>query len=182
MSDSVSKKDSQPPDSLSEDYTPGFPDAGGTRTITTVNADFSVPYPPPGFVKGYEDVYPGAARLVFEYARLEQQNRHKMDQREQDRADAVEKRRGEDAQARRRLNHARLVQKTKVTCRGQSFAFLFAIINIAASLILFLHGGVPGIVVGTIFGGVNTLAIIASFLNPTPASAPVRRQNTKPPS
>lgn len=111
---------------------------------TEFSAKFVGPLPPPGILKGYEELYEGAAQIIFEQFVLEQEHRRKMEQKlvsleESDRA-----------------------QSDKSFTRGQWFGFIIAVLGIAGSLIAGVLGAT---ITGSVVGGGTIVSLVAVFVS-----------------
>ena len=108
-----------------------------------VEARFAGPLPPPGLLKGYEDVCPGAADRIVRMAEDQGKHRRELEQKLAE-ASVEEMRRG--------FGEARL---------GQIFAFMIGIAFLLVGAYVSIHG--PSWV-GGLFGSIGIGGIVATFI------------------
>lgn len=105
-------------------------------------SEFSGPLPPPEILAKYEDVYPGAAKTIFQMA--EKQSEH-----------------------RRNMESENLRLAARDSSRGSTFGFIIAISGILSGLaIVYLNpSSAANAIGGSIVSGGSLVAIIQTFVS-----------------
>lgn len=106
------------------------------RAVISITKIHSGPLPPLELIQGYEEIYPGSAKLIFEIFQKQSQHRIKME-------DTV------------------VTSNQKQSGRGQIFAFIIAILflGVAAWVTISGHDAVGGLL-----GTVDLLGLVAIFI------------------
>jgi uncharacterized membrane protein len=132
-----------PPDKVYEAGRPEDRSDGSDVRVEAFSQEFRGPLPPPGLLKQYDDIVPGAARDIIQSFVKEGEHRRSLQTR--DTAMCEEWARADVGLQR----------------RGQQFGFVIAIVSVVGSLYAAIHGAQAA---GAIVGGTTLVGIVAAFL------------------